>query len=134
VIVGIGIDIVEIEKIQRAMVRRGERLKNRTFTPMEIQYCEERANKYQHYAARFAAKEAVFKAISTGWRQGVAWTDVEVSNELSGKPDLFLKGKTLEFANKLGANKYWLSLSHTDHYAIAHVILEACIRNIGDRG
>jgi holo-[acyl-carrier protein] synthase len=124
VIVGIGIDIVEIEKIKLAMVRRGERLKNRTFTPKEIQYCEERANKYQHYAARFAAKEAVFKAISTGWRQGVAWTDVEVSNELSGKPDLFLRGKTLEFALQLGARKYWLSLSHTDHYAVAQVILE----------
>jgi holo-[acyl-carrier protein] synthase len=124
VIVGIGIDIVEIGKIERAMIRRGDRLKHRTFTPQEIHYCEERANKYQHYAARFAAKEAVFKAISTGWRQGVAWTDVEVSNQLSGKPELFLRGKTLEFANQLGARKYWLSLSHTDQYAVAQVILE----------
>ncbi len=123
-IVGIGVDIVEIAKIKLAMDRRGERLKQRTFTPLEIQYCEERANKYQHYAARFAAKEAVFKAISTGWRQGVAWTDVEVCNEISGKPDLLLKGKTLEFANQLGALKYWLSLSHTDQYAVAQVILE----------
>jgi holo-[acyl-carrier protein] synthase len=124
VIVGIGIDIVEIGKIERAMIRRGDRLKHRTFTPLEIQYCEERANKYQHYAARFAAKEAVFKAISTGWRQGVAWTDVEVSNQMSGKPELSLCGKTLEFANQLGAQKYWLSLSHTDQYAVAQVILE----------
>lgn len=123
-IVGIGVDIVEIEKIERAMVRRGDRLKFRTFTPQEIEYCEQRANKYQHYAARFAAKEAVFKAISTGWRQGVAWADVEVNNDLSGKPGLLLQGKTLEFANLLGAHHYWLTLSHTDHYAVAQVILE----------
>ncbi len=123
-IVGIGVDIVEIEKIERAMVRRGDRLKFRTFTPVEIEYCQQRANQYQHYAARFAAKEAVFKAISTGWRQGVAWTDVEVSNEWSGKPGLLLRGKTLEFANQLGARHYWLTLSHTDHYAVAQVILE----------
>jgi holo-[acyl-carrier protein] synthase len=125
VIVGIGVDIVEIEKIERAMIRRGDRLRARAFTPLEIEYCEARANKYQHYAARFAAKEAVFKAISTGWRQGVGWNDVEVANQLSGKPFLILRGKTLEFSSQLGARRYWLSLSHTDHYAVAQVILES---------
>lgn len=123
-IVGIGVDIVEIAKIELAMTRRGDRLRARAFTPLEIEYCEGRFNKYQHYAARFAAKEAVFKAISTGWRQGVGWHDVEVSNQMSGKPVLLLSGKTLEFANQLGAQRYWLSLSHTDHYAVAQVILE----------
>ncbi|MFN8005637.1 MAG: holo-ACP synthase [Terriglobia bacterium] len=124
-IVGMGVDIVEIEKLRLAMMRRGERLRNRAFTPIEVQYCEQRAQQYQHYAARFAAKEAVFKAIGSGWRNGVTWLDVEVINELSGKPVLRLSGKTLEFANALGAKKYWLSLTHTDHYAVAQVVLES---------
>ena len=124
-IVGIGVDIVEIEKLRLAMMRRGERLRNRAFTPAEVRYCEERAHQYQHYAARFAAKEAVFKAIGSGWRNGVGWHDVEVLNELSGKPILRLNGKTLELANALGARNYWLSLTHTDNYAVAQVVLES---------
>lgn len=124
-ILGIGVDIVEIEKLRLAMVRRGDRLRNRAFTPVEIEYCEARANKFQHYSARFAAKEAVFKAIGSGWRDGVGWQDVEVSNHLNGKPVLILKGRTLEFAERMGAKCYWVSLSHTDQYAVAQVVLEA---------
>ncbi len=123
-IVGIGVDIVEIDKLRLAMVRRGERLRNRAFTQSEIQYCEERANQYQHYAARFAAKEAVFKAIGSGWRDGVGWHDVEVRNEMSGKPVITLGGRTLELATRMGVKRAWLSLSHTDQYAVAQVILE----------
>jgi holo-[acyl-carrier protein] synthase len=124
VIVGIGVDVVEIEKLRLAMVRRGDRLRNRAFTPGEVEFCEARVNKFQHYSARFAAKEAAFKAIGTGWRQGVGWQDVEVTNHLTGKPELILRGKTLEFANRMGAKIYWVSLSHTDQYAVAQVILE----------
>jgi holo-[acyl-carrier protein] synthase len=124
VIVGIGVDIVEIEKLRLAMVRRGERLRNRAFTAAEIRYCEERANQYQHYAARFAAKEAAFKAIGSGWRQGVGWHDAEVKNELSGKPSLIISGRALQLAERLGARLFWLSLSHTDQYAVAQVVLE----------
>ena len=123
-IVGIGVDIVEIEKLRLAMVRRGDRLRNRAFTPGEVEYCDVRANKFQHYSARFAAKEAAFKAIGTGWREGVGWQDVEVVNQLNGKPALILRGKTLEIANRLGAKSWWVSLSHTDQYAVAQVILE----------
>lgn len=123
-IIGIGVDIVEIEKLRLAMTRRGERLRNRAFTAAEIAYCEERANPYQHYAARFAAKEAAFKAIGTGWRNGIGWHDAEVRNELSGKPGLILSGRAMEIAHKLGAQSYWLSLSHTDTYAVAQVVLE----------
>jgi len=123
-IVGIGIDIVEIEKLRLAMVRRGDRLRNRAFTPGEIEYCEARVTKFQHYSARFAAKEAAFKAIGTGWREGVGWQDVEVVNQLNGKPGLLLRGKTLEIANRLGARIWWVSLSHTDQYAVAQVVLE----------
>ena len=124
-IVGIGVDIVEIEKLRLAMVRRGDRLRNRAFTPLEIEYCEERANQYQHYAARFAAKEAAFKAIGTGWREGVGWHDAEVRNALSGEPSLFLSGRALELAHRRGALHFWLSLSHTDRYAVAQVVLES---------
>jgi holo-[acyl-carrier protein] synthase len=125
VIVGIGVDIVEIEKLRLAMTRRGERLRNRAFTASEIAYCEQRANPYQHYAARFAAKEAAFKAIGTGWREGVGWHDAEVTNELSGKPNLHLQGRALEIAQSMGARYFWLSLSHTDRYAVAQVTLES---------
>ena len=123
-IVGIGTDIVEIEKLRLAMVRRGDRLRNRAFTEGEIAYCEERASRYQHYAVRFAAKEAAFKAIGTGWRDGVGWHDAEVKNEMSGKPILILSGRALEIAHQMGARHFWLSLSHTDLYAVAQVILE----------
>ena len=123
-IVGIGVDIVEIEKLRLAMVRRGDRLRNRAFTPGEVEYCEARVNKFQHYSARFAAKEAAFKAIGTGWREGVGWQDVEVVNQLNGKPGLVLRGKTLEIATRLGAKVWWISLSHTDQYAVAQVVLE----------
>ncbi|MCI0622957.1 MAG: holo-ACP synthase [Acidobacteria bacterium] len=123
-IVGIGVDIVEIEKLRRAMVRRGDRLRNRAFTAGEIAYCEERASRYQHYAGRFAAKEAVFKAIGTGWRGGIGWHDAEVKNEMSGKPVLILSGRALEIAHHMGVRQFWLSLSHTDRYAVAQVVLE----------
>jgi len=124
VIVGVGVDIVEIDKLRLAMIRRGERLRNRAFTPLEIEYCEGRVNKFQHYSARFAAKEALFKAIGTGWRDGVSWQDAEVRNQMSGKPVLILRGRALELATLMSARKYWLSLSHTDQYAIAQVVLE----------
>ncbi len=124
-ILGVGVDIVEIEKLRLAMIRRGERLRNRAFTPAEVEYCEERVNKFQHYSARFAAKEAVFKAIGSGWRDGVTWQDVEIRNDLNGKPNLILTGRAREIADRVGARNYWISLSHTDQYAVAQVILES---------
>jgi len=124
VIVGTGIDLVEIGKLRAAMERRGDRLRNRIFTPAEVRYCDGRPNPYQHYAARFAAKEALFKAIGTGWSGGVGWRDAEVRNRTNGKPDLLLSGKALEVARQLGAARFRISLSHTDRYAVAQVILE----------
>ena len=124
-IVGTGIDLVEIGKLRAAMERRGDRLRNRLFTPAEIRYCDRRPNPFQHYAARFAAKEALFKAIGTGWSGGVGWCDAEVRNRTNGKPEILLSGKALEVARHLGAARYWISLSHTDRYAVAQVILEA---------
>ncbi len=106
------------------MERRGDRLRKRMFTPAEIRYCDQRANAFQHYAARFAAKEALFKAIGTGWRGGVTWHDAEVRNQPSGKPELLVSGRAREVAQQLGAVRYWISLSHTDRYAVAQVVLE----------
>lgn len=123
-IVGVGIDIVEIDRLQAALERQGDHLRQRTFSAAEIQYCDQRANKFQHYAARFAAKEALFKAIGTGWMEGITWLDAEVCNQPNGKPKLVLSGKALEEATRLGVIRIWISLTHTNRYAAAQVILE----------
>lgn len=123
-IVGVGIDIVEIDRLQAALEHRGDRFRQRTFSAAEIRYCDQRANKFQHYAARFAAKEALFKAIGTGWREGITWLDAEVHNQPNGKPQLVISGRALEVASQLGVSKIWISLTHTNRYASAQVILE----------
>ena len=124
VIVGIGIDIVEVPRIAAAVERFGERFLNRVFTASEISYCQSKQNAMERFAARFAAKEAGFKAIGTGWRHGVTWQDVEVGREPGGRPSICYSGKAAEFAAKLGVRRASLSLSHTAEQAIAQVILE----------
>jgi len=124
VIVGTGIDLAEVPRIQASVERFGDRFVKRIFTEREIAYVERKANKYERYAARFAAKEAGMKAIGTGWRRGVRWQDFEVSNLRSGKPTLLLHGVAAEFAAKLGVKNVALSLTHTAQYGMAHVILE----------
>jgi holo-[acyl-carrier protein] synthase len=124
VIVGTGVDLAEVPRIQASVERFGERFVKRIFTEREIAYVERKANKYERYAARFAAKEAGMKAIGTGWRRGVRWQDFEVSNLRSGKPMLLLHGVAAEFAAKLGVKNISLSLTHTAQYGMAHVILE----------
>jgi holo-[acyl-carrier protein] synthase len=124
VIVGTGIDIVEVPRIGAAVERFGERFLNRVFTASEVRYCQSKQNVIERFAARFAAKEAGFKAIGTGWRQGVTWKDVEVGREPGGRPTICFSGRAAEFAAKLGMRRASLSLSHTPAQAIAHVILE----------
>jgi holo-[acyl-carrier protein] synthase len=124
-IVGTGIDIVETIRIQEALERHGERFCRRLFSPGEITYCEKSKNKAERYAARFAAKEAAFKALGTGWRQGVRWRDVEVVHQPSGKPELVLTGGAAERAHQLGVTRTAVSISHADHYAVAQVIFES---------
>jgi holo-[acyl-carrier protein] synthase len=124
VIVGTGIDIVEVPRIAAAVERFGERFLNRVFTASEISYCQSKQNATERFAARFAAKEAGFKAIGTGWRHGVTWQDVEVGREPGGRPSICYSGKAAEFAAKLGVRRASLSLSHTAEQAIAQVILE----------
>jgi len=124
VIVGTGIDIIEVPRVAAAVERFGERFLNRVFTEKEISYCRSKQNAMERFAARFAAKEAGFKAIGTGWRHGVTWRDVEVGREPSGRPTVCFHGEAARFAAKLGVRRASLSLSHTAEQAIAHVILE----------
>ncbi len=123
-IVGSGIDIAEVDRIERAVTRHGGRFVERVFTPGEIAYVERKANRFERYAARFAAKEAGMKAIGTGWRHGVRWRDFEVKNLPGGKPTLTFHGVAGEFAAKLGVRNISLSLTHTRAQGMAVVILE----------
>ena len=124
-IVGTGIDIAEVPRIAESIKRFGDRFLRRIFTEGEIRYCDSKANRLERYAARFAAKEAAMKAIGTGWNHGVAWRDVEVCRASGGRPTIAFHGKAAEFAAKLGAAHVALSLTHTEQYAIAQVILES---------
>jgi len=124
VIVGTGIDLVEVPRIAAAVERFGDRFLNRVFTAGEIRYCRSKRNAMERFAARFAAKEAGFKAIGTGWRNGVTWRDVEVGREPGGRPTVCFTGRAAEFAARLGVRRASLSLSHTSELAIAQVILE----------
>jgi holo-[acyl-carrier protein] synthase len=125
VILGTGVDLAEVARIREAIERYGSRFMDRIYTPGEVAYVERKANRYERYAARFAAKEAGMKAIGTGWRRGVRWQDFEVANLPSGKPTLRLHGVAAEVAARLGVKAVSLSLTHTADLAMAHVILEA---------
>jgi len=124
VIVSIGIDIIEIARV-REVLRRTPRFRERVFTAGERAYCDARgAAAAQHYAARFAAKEAALKALSTGWSGRIAWQDVEVVSEESGAPALLFHRCAGEIFKQRGATVAHLSLSHTAEHAVAQVILE----------
>lgn len=123
-IVGTGVDLAEVPRIRASIERFGARFVDRIFTPAEIAYVERKANRYERYAARFAAKEAGMKAIGTGWKRGVTWQDFEVANLPSGKPTLRLHGVAAAIAAKLGVRNISLSLTHTAELGMAHVILE----------
>src|SRR6516165_7679893 len=112
-IVGTGVDLAEVPRIQASVARFGRKFIERIFTPGEIAYVERKANRFERYAARFAAKEAGMKAIGTGWRRGVRWQDFEVTNLPSGKPTLRFHGVAAEFARELGVRNVALSLTHS---------------------
>src|ERR1700683_460284 len=123
-IVGTGIDIAEVPRIRQSIERFGQRFLQRVFTAGEIRYCDSKANRFERYAALFAAKEAAMKALGTGWNHGVRWRDCEVVRMPGGRPTLAFHGTAAEFALKLGMKNVALSLSHTAEQAIAQVILE----------
>jgi holo-[acyl-carrier protein] synthase len=124
VIVGLGLDIAEIDRITAAITRHGAAILERLFTPTEVAYCESHKNKFERYAARFAAKEAAMKALGTGWTHGVRWRDIEVANAPGGKPTLRLQGVARQFAEKLGVRNISLTITHSGNLALAQVIFE----------
>lgn len=123
-IVGLGLDIAEIDRIEAAIRRHGAPFLERIYTANEVAYCEKHKNKYERYAARFAAKEAAMKALGTGWSNGVRWRDIEVVRAASGKPSLSLEGKAREVATKLGVKNIALTITHSGNLALAEVIFE----------
>lgn len=123
-IVGSGVDLAEVPRIRASIERFGRKFIDRIYTPAEIAYVERKANRYERYAARFAAKEAGMKAIGTGWRHGVRWQDFEVTNLPSGKPTLRFHGVAAQVADKLKVRNVALSITHTAELGMAHVILE----------
>jgi len=123
-IVGTGVDLAEVPRIRASIERFGARFIERIYTAAEIAYVERKANRWERYAARFAAKEAGMKAIGTGWRHGVRWQDFEVANLPSGKPTLRLYGVAAQVADRLGVRNVALSITHTAELGMAHVILE----------
>jgi holo-[acyl-carrier protein] synthase len=122
-IVGVGTDIIEINRIKK-QIESNESFVNKIFTKHEIAYCEQFKSKAQNYAVRFAAKEAFLKAIGKGWRDGLAFDQVEVVNDELGKPDIKVSGKAAELVEALNVKNIQVSLSHSHDNAIAFVILE----------
>jgi holo-[acyl-carrier protein] synthase len=120
---GIGVDMVDIRRMER-VIGTNSRFVEKVFAESEIQYCEGRVKRAQHYAARFAAKEACFKALGTGWRQGMGWQEIVVENDGLGKPSIRLTGKTLEVFKRRGGTAIHLSLAHEKAYALAFVLIE----------
>ncbi len=120
-IIGIGIDIIEIDRIKQSVDNFGERFLKKIFTEKELEYCLSKANKYQHLAARFAAKEAIAKALTTGWNKEFNWTNIEIINEPSGLPKASLLGNLGEF---LSDNKQLqISMSHSQNYVACIAII-----------
>lgn len=123
-VIGIGTDIIECLRIAKMIERHGELFLTRVYTPHEIEYCTARKAATQHYAGRFAAKEAVLKALGTGWTRGIQWRDIEVCNEIGGKPKLALGGAARELAEKLGITEMHITISHCRTHATAFALAE----------
>src|SRR5580698_6702231 len=123
-VLGLGTDLIEIERVQRSIDRFGDRFLERVFTPDEIAYCMRKKSFGESFAARFAAKEAAAKALGTGISRGVSWKEFEVTREMSGKPGLLLHGRAAELAAAIGVTRISLSLTHTRDLAMAVVVME----------
>ncbi|CAI2717989.1 holo-ACP synthase [Nitrospina watsonii] len=121
---GTGVDIIQISRIQNSLEKYAERFENRVFTRREIEYCRSRPEPFKHFAARFAAKEAVLKSLGTGMAAGITWQDLEILNLESGQPALNITGKCREICESLNLKDIHISMSHDDVYAIAQAVAE----------
>jgi holo-[acyl-carrier protein] synthase len=124
VILGIGIDMEDVDRIRLVINRHGMRFLEKIYTQREIDYVEDKANRHERYAARFAAKEAAMKALGTGWNKGVQWKDLEIVNGADGCPSIRLAGGALSRAMQMGFRRAHVSMSHTRRAAIAQVVIE----------
>lgn len=122
-IYGTGIDLIEVDRVAEKISKNGG-FRELVFTTNEIAYCEARTNKFENYAARYAAKEAFFKAMGTGWRESTAYNEIEIKNDELGKPELVFMGKTAETVNRIGPVNIFVSVSHLKTMATAIVIIE----------
>lgn len=120
-IIGIGIDIIEINRIQHSVDTFGDHFLNKVYTEKELEYCLAKHNKYQHLAARFAAKEAIYKAIASGWEKEATWKNIEITNEPNGLPTAKFLGKLNEFISD--GKEIKVSLSHSENYVVAVAII-----------
>ena len=123
-IIGIGTDIIECLRIAQMIERHGELFITRVYTPHEIQYCQSRKLATQHYAGRWAAKEAVLKALGTGWRKGISWRDIEIRNEPGGRPVVALRGGARDVIEQLGIAQMLISISHCRSHATAYALAQ----------
>ena len=124
-ILGIGVDIVEIDRIKNSMERYEDRFLSRIFNKQEIDYCMQKGNPAIHFAARFASKEAVVKSLGTGFSGGIKWTDIEIVNSPeSGQPSVKLHAQADEVLKKIGGSVIHLSITHSAHYAVAQAVCE----------
>jgi holo-[acyl-carrier protein] synthase len=124
-VLGVGVDVVETQRIDHSLERFGDRFLHRVFTEREIGYCRSMKFPARHLAARFAAKEAVSKAFGTGIGKAMGWRDIDVHRKESGEPFVVLSGGAKELAEAWGVQKVWISLSHTDNHAVASIVLES---------
>ena len=122
-IVGIGFDMVEVARIELTLSRWGDRFEKRVFTERELTYSKNKKDRIQRLACRFAAKEAVLKALGTGWRNGIRWTNIEVTNDDLGKPSIILSGKAEQLSRQLGVSNIFVSITSTRDYGAAQVVL-----------
>jgi holo-[acyl-carrier protein] synthase len=120
-ILGIGIDIIEIDRVKESIDRFGDHFLKKIYTPNELEYCLSKHNKYQHFAARFAAKEAIYKALSSEWGSDISWQDMDIMNEPNGLPVVKFSGNLEEFVNKDKSIK--ISMSHSDNYVACVAIV-----------
>jgi holo-[acyl-carrier protein] synthase len=121
-LIGIGTDITECLRIARMIERHGELFLQRVYTPEEIKYCQSRKLSTQHFTGRWAAKEAILKALGTGWRRGISWRDVEIRNELGGKPVVAVRGGVKDVVEQLGVREIQVSISHCRSHATAFAV------------
>ena len=124
-VLGVGVDIIETERIERSLERFRERFLHRVFTDGEIAYCQSMKYPARHFAARFAAKEAVAKAFGTGIGKAMGWRDIDIHKKRSGEPFVVLGGSAKSLADERKIRAVWISLSHTNHHAVAMIALES---------